>query len=165
MSVNYQPRIICVEAIVDLDLIGNGAFDRVCKILSSGCWKDGSCRSLMGCCHSKWEQITTVISRLEIMPRRINFFELGGEVHDEWSAIQYLQNVGLLHESRHCRRGHIMWLNERSRQSQRKLNTPRWRCHVRKCRSEVSVKKGTFFQDSNLPLRKVTLDNSIFDWT
>ena len=29
MSVNYQPRIICVEAIVDLDLIVNGAFDRV----------------------------------------------------------------------------------------------------------------------------------------
>jgi hypothetical protein len=116
----------------------------------------------MGCCHSKWELITTAISRLEIMPRRINFFELGGEVYDERSAIQYLQNVGLLHESRHCRRGHIMRLNERSRHSGIKIVTPRWRCHIRKCRCEVTVKKGTFFEDSNLPLRKVTLDNLIW---
>ena len=116
----------------------------------------------MGCCHSKSEIITTAISRLEIMTQRTSFFELGGEVYDERSAMQYLQNVGLLHESRYCRRGHIMRLNERSRHSGRKLNTPRWRCHVRKCRSEVTVKKGTFFQDWNLPLRKVTLDNLIW---
>ena len=116
----------------------------------------------MGCCHSKSEIITTAISRLEIMTQRTSFFELGGEVYDERCAMQYLQNVGLLHESRYCRRGHIMRLNERSWYSGRNLFAPRWRCYIVQCRCEVAIKKGTFFEGSNLPLRKVTLDNLIW---
>ena len=118
----------------------------------------------MGCCHSKLEPITTVIIRLDIMAEPINFLGLIDEVVDEDSAIQFLQNDGLLHENRHCpRQDHVMGLNKRSRKFGGKhLVTPRWRCHVQGCRSEVGVRCGTFFEGSNLPLRKVTLDNLIW---
>ena len=97
-----------------------------------------------------------------IMAEPINFLRLIDGVSDEDSAIKFLQNNGLLHKIRHCPRDHVMGLNQRSRQSGSHLVTPRWRCHIRECRCEVGVRKGTFFRDSNLPLRKVTLDNLIW---
>ena len=96
--------------------------------------------------------------RLDIMPQRTNLCDLIDEVYDEKSAIQYFQDEGLLHESRRCSRGHMMRLGQRSRHSGRN-STPRWRCHIRKCRCEVTVKRDTFFEESKVPLRKVTLDN------
>ena len=50
------------------------------------------------------------------MAEPINFLGLIDEVVDEDSAIQFLQNDGLLHENRHCpRQDHVMGLNKRSR--------------------------------------------------
>ena len=128
------------------------------KVIAARIWFRRSVLS-KGSKHQLFGKTKKNVSLKLIMPPRTNLFDLILDVYDEMSAIQYFQDEGLIHESRRCHGDHIMRLGQRSRHSGRNLLTPRWRCHVRTCRCEVTVKRDTFFEDSKIPLRKVTLDN------
>lgn len=72
-------------------------------------------------------------------------FRLCQEVNSEEEAVRYLQKRNLLHNSRFCENGHSMSLSFGER--------IRWRCSLRTCRKEVGLRKGSWFENSKLPLR------------
>ena len=82
----------------------------------------------------------------------MNLLELSSLVHDKNSAIIFLQAHGILHEQRHCSNGYLMTLS---------VVSDRWRCNIRGCRKEISIRKDTWLQDSKLDFRKIVL--FIFD--
>ena len=84
----------------------------------------------------------------------MNLLELSSLVHDKNSAIIFLQAHGILHEQRHCSNGHLMTLS---------VVSDRWRCNIRGCRKEISIRKDTWLQDSKLDFRKIVL--FIYCWT
>lgn len=84
----------------------------------------------------------------------MNLLELSSLVHDKSSAIDFLQEHGLLHRHRQCSNGHSMTLS---------VTSNRWRCNIRGCRQEISLRKGTWLEDSKLDFRKVVL--FLYCWT
>ena len=81
----------------------------------------------------------------------MNFLQLSNIVNDKAAAIRFLQQRGVLHNPRNCANcGGAMMLELRDKGD-------RWSCHVRGCRDEVGLRKGTWLESSNLPFRKVVL--------
>ena len=64
----------------------------------------------------------------------MNLLTLSGVVHDKASSVQFLQQMGILHNPRICGNGHPMILQLRD-------NGDRWRCRQRACRTEVPLRK------------------------
>jgi len=85
----------------------------------------------------------------------MNFLTLSALVHNEESAIAFLQQRGILHAQRLCANGHEMTLSLG--------NYSRWRCSKRECRKEVGLRVGTWLAHSNLTLRQVVL--FIYCWS
>uniref|UniRef100_A0A1B6L2V9 Uncharacterized protein n=1 Tax=Graphocephala atropunctata TaxID=36148 RepID=A0A1B6L2V9_9HEMI len=68
--------------------------------------------------------------------------------------IEGLQNIGLLAKSSKCSKcGCGMYLGEKSEVSDGFV----WRCNKTGCKTAKSLRKGTFFSQSNMPLSKILL--------
>ncbi|KFD61068.1 hypothetical protein M514_26770 [Trichuris suis] len=59
----------------------------------------------------------------------------------ESTAVQFLQDHGVLHRERNCTCGNPMSLSV-----QDGGRPPRWRCHKASCGRDISVRKGTWFE-------------------
>ena len=79
----------------------------------------------------------------------MNFIELTNLVHDKPSAIQFLQDRGIMHNPRICQ-GCLdpMTLNLRDKGD-------RWRYNNRGCRLEKGLRKDTWLENSNIAYQKV----------
>ena len=86
----------------------------------------------------------------------MNFLGLSNLVHDKASSVLFLQQRGLLHQVRNCQNGHYMILRLRD-------NGDRWRCRIRGCRSEVGLRRDTWFEGSRVPFRRIIL--FIYSWS
>lgn len=86
----------------------------------------------------------------------MNFLGLSNLVHDKASSVLFLQQRGLLHQARRCQNGHNMILRLRD-------NGDRWRCRIRGCRSEVGLRRDTWFEGSRVQFRKIIL--FIYSWS
>lgn len=78
----------------------------------------------------------------------MNLLTLTQECNNVGAAVAFLQNRGILHINRQCAAGHEMVLQVTS-------DKQRWRCHQRSCRSSISLRKGTWLEQSKLPFRTV----------
>lgn len=113
------------------------------------------------CCHGSIHALS--IKDL-MLPARIptrahsdnmNLLSLAALCHDEKSTVEFLQNRGILHSTRHCNNNHAMNLSFSSK--------IRWRCRIRGCRHEKGKRVDTWLQGSRLPLRKIIL--FIYCWS
>ncbi|KFD72918.1 hypothetical protein M514_14822 [Trichuris suis] len=77
---------------------------------------------------------------------------------DEDTAIRFLQEKGILHQQRLCTRGHAMKLTV-----ERNGKAPRWRCRKAECKTEVSLRTGTWFEGLKLDFRTAVL--FIYSWS
>lgn len=75
----------------------------------------------------------------------MSLFMLAREVNNKESAVRYLQNKHVLHSDRVCAQGHNMSLHLAD-------SRDRWRCNLRQCRTSISLRKGTWLENSKLPL-------------
>ena len=80
----------------------------------------------------------------------VNLIRLAQLCHDKAAAVNFLQQVNILPNPRHCTRGHPMTLELRDKGD-------RWRCSLRACRQEFSVRKGTWIEGSKLSFEKIIL--------
>ncbi|KFD51372.1 hypothetical protein M513_07777 [Trichuris suis] len=87
-----------------------------------------------------------------------SFRELCTRLSDEDTAIRFLQEKGILHQQRLCTRGHAMKLTV-----ERNGKTPRWRCRKAECKTEVSLRTGTWFEGLKLDFRTAVL--FIYSWS
>ncbi|KFD47214.1 hypothetical protein M513_11921 [Trichuris suis] len=76
----------------------------------------------------------------------------------ESTAVQFLQEHGVLHRERNCSCGNPMSLSV-----QDGGRPPRWRCHKASCGRDISVRKGTWFEGTKVLLG--TAVQFIFNWT
>ncbi|KFD63846.1 hypothetical protein M514_23994, partial [Trichuris suis] len=85
--------------------------------------------------------------------------ELCTRLSDEDTAIRFLQEKGILHQQRLCTRGHAMKLTV-----ERNGKAPRWRrCRKAECKTEVSLRTGTWFEGLKLDFRTAVL--FIYSWS
>ena len=81
----------------------------------------------------------------------MNFLEINELANNKPRAIAFLQNGGILHNPRMCANcGQAMKMQLREKGD-------RWRCSRTHCKIEVGLRKDTWLENSNLPLRKVVL--------
>jgi transposase-like protein len=80
----------------------------------------------------------------------MNFLRLATTVSDKEGAVKFLQERGILHNPRFCAKGHPMHLQLRD-------NGDRWRCNIRECRQEKSLRADTWIHPSKLSFRQVVL--------
>lgn len=80
----------------------------------------------------------------------MNLLTLSGLVNDKASAVQFLQQRGILHNPRMCANNHAMTLSLNDHHD-------RWRCKKRECREDVQIRQGTWLQGSKLPFRQIVL--------
>jgi len=85
----------------------------------------------------------------------MNFIQLVAECQDEESAIRFLQNRGIICINKVCTNGHDMTLHF--------VGRVRWRCRVRGCRQEVSLRVGNWLEGSKLPIKTIVL--FIYCWS
>src|ERR1044071_3160576 len=86
----------------------------------------------------------------------MNLLRLSALVNDKASAVQFLQQHGILHNPRMCSNNHAMTLSLNDHHD-------RWRCKKRECREDVQVRRGTWLQGSKLPFRQIVL--FIYCWS
>ena len=82
---------------------------------------------------------------------KMNFIQISDIASDKQRSILFLQQRGLLHNPRVCQNcGQAMYLQLRDKGD-------RWRCTRNRCKTEFGLRKGTWLENSSLPLRKVIL--------
>ncbi|KFD69475.1 hypothetical protein M514_07907 [Trichuris suis] len=87
-----------------------------------------------------------------------SFRELCTRFNDENTAIRFLQAKGILHQHRLSTRGHAMKLTVEGNGK-----APRWRRRKAQCRTEVSLRTGTWFEGQKLDFRTAIL--LIYSWS
>ncbi|KFD49058.1 hypothetical protein M513_10106 [Trichuris suis] len=87
-----------------------------------------------------------------------SFCELSTRFNDENTDIRFLQEKRILHQHRLCTRGHAMKLTVEGNGK-----APRWRCRKAQCRTEVSLRTGTWFEGQKLDFRIAIL--LIYFWS
>ncbi|KFD52647.1 hypothetical protein M513_06494 [Trichuris suis] len=87
-----------------------------------------------------------------------SFRELCTRLRGLVTAIRFLQEKGILHQQRLCTRGHAMKLTV-----ERNGKAPRWRCRKAECKTEVSLRTGTWFEGLKLDFRTAVL--FIYSWS
>uniref|UniRef100_A0A5S6QSL9 Uncharacterized protein n=1 Tax=Trichuris muris TaxID=70415 RepID=A0A5S6QSL9_TRIMR len=93
------------------------------------------------------KDLTSVSSSLEISVRQesdVNFLGIFTAIRDEEEAIRFLQEKGILHRERYCSCGKPMTLAASTTG-----RSSRWRCHGATCRTEVALRKGTWFEGTH----------------
>ena len=75
----------------------------------------------------------------------MNLLSLAALCNDEKSAVEFLQNRGIIHSTRRCGNDHYNMTLSFSSQI-------RWRCKIRGCRQEKGVRVDTWLQGSMLPV-------------
>uniref|UniRef100_A0A5S6PZC7 IBR domain-containing protein n=1 Tax=Trichuris muris TaxID=70415 RepID=A0A5S6PZC7_TRIMR len=65
-------------------------------------------------------------------------------IRDEEEPIRFLQEKGILHRERYCSCGKPMTLAASTTG-----RSSRWRCHGATCRTEVALRKGTWFEGTH----------------
>ena len=93
---------------------------------------------------------------LRLSSVKMNLLFLSNVVPDKASSIQFLQQRGIVHNPRICADGHEMTLQLRDKGD-------RWRCRIRECRTESSVRKDTWLEGSKLAYRDIIL--FIYCWS
>lgn len=83
-----------------------------------------------------------------------NLMSLFRQIYDERTAIEFLQNRGIIPRNLRCTSGHEMKLTYTGR--------TRWRCFVKTCRQEKSVRSGNWLEGSKLPV--TTIVHFIYCW-
>jgi len=83
----------------------------------------------------------------------MNFLQIFNNVHDNSSAIILLQNTNIIRRTRTCDSRHKTTLDQQR---------GRWRCHLRSCRAEKSVKTNNWIQSAQVKLP--TIVHLIYDW-
>lgn len=86
----------------------------------------------------------------------MNFQRLCAAVPDKRASVVFLQQQGILHNPRYCQNGHAMRLQIRDKGD-------RWRCHIRGCRCEKSIRADTWINPSKLPFQTIIL--FIYCWS
>lgn len=86
---------------------------------------------------------------------QLNMFSLHDLLHDKQSSVAYLQQIGILHQIRHCNRGHEMKLYLSDKED-------RWRCQRAGCSQQIQLKSGTWIEGTHLTYRQVVL--FIYSW-
>uniref|UniRef100_A0A0L8HYW1 Uncharacterized protein n=1 Tax=Octopus bimaculoides TaxID=37653 RepID=A0A0L8HYW1_OCTBM len=82
--------------------------------------------------------------------RLSNLFEIS---RDQDNLIEWVKTYGLLAEAHVCDDGH----NCSFAKFRRLQDGYSWKCTARQCRKRFSIRKGSFFQKSNLPLKTILL--------
>ena len=78
----------------------------------------------------------------------MNFVRLSSIVRDKKTAVEFLQQHGILHMQRFCDNGHWMQLYLGDKED-------RWRCNTRDCRQQKQLKAGTWLSGAHLKLETV----------
>lgn len=80
----------------------------------------------------------------------MNLLQLSAIIPDKEACVAFLQNRGVIHQVRLCDNGHNMKLFLTDKED-------RWRCNLASCRSQKSLRSGTWLQGSKLPYRTIIL--------
>lgn len=84
----------------------------------------------------------------------MGFINLIRGIKDKEAAIRFFQNKGIIHTIRKCPKGHEMRLN---------IDQSMWRCLKTTCRTNINIRKGTWLENSKLPLSTIIF--FIFSWS
>jgi len=85
----------------------------------------------------------------------MNFHYIFNDMHDNWSAIIFLQNANIIHKTRTYDNEHGSTMRGR------------WQCHIRSCRAEKGVETKNWIQSSKVrfPTFQVpTFVHFIYGW-
>jgi len=87
----------------------------------------------------------------------VGIFDVVRNISDTDDAIQWAMRHGLLAGSRACRHcpGQVAMLLQDHAEGDGK----RWRCPTQGCRSTLSIRNGSFYTNSKLPLRDCIMVN------
>ena len=77
----------------------------------------------------------------------MSFLTLSNLGHDKAASIQFLQQRNIIHMQCLCANNHPMVLQLRV------YRGDRWRCNIRECRSELSLRTGTWLEGSRISCR------------
>lgn len=80
----------------------------------------------------------------------MSLLRLAREINNKESAVRFLQEKNILHTRRDCSNGHEMTLSLTD-------SRDRWRCNSRQCRITIGLRKGTWLENSKIPLETFVL--------
>ena len=87
---------------------------------------------------------------------KMNLLQLSALCHDKRSSVKFLQQRGIVHNTRRCTNNHVMTLSLTDRQD-------RWRCRQGTCQQDIPVRQGAWLQGSRLSYRQIVL--FIYCWS
>ena len=81
-----------------------------------------------------------------------NVFDLALQTAERGRCVEWLREIGLLARVKLC---HLCQSPMTEGPNARIADGIRWRCNRRTCRTQASIRDGSFFSGSNLPLDKI----------